>query len=73
MYQPNGYLWKYTSEMYDLPLTGGQLLYESDTVPFLQIVLNGSADLFSAPVNTADVLRIACSAWWNMAFILPLL
>ena len=52
MYQPNGYLWKYTSEMYDLPLTGGQLLYESDTVPFLQIVLNGSADLFSAPVNT---------------------
>lgn len=52
MYQPNGYLWKYTSEMYDLPLTGGQLLYESDTVPFLQIVLSGSADLFSAPVNT---------------------
>lgn len=52
MYQPNQYLWQYAGEMYDLPLTSGQLLYESDTVPFLQIVLSGSAEMFSTPMNT---------------------
>lgn len=55
LYQPNQYLWRYANEMYDLPLTGGQMLYESDTVPFLQIVLSGSAELFAAPMNTRGV------------------
>lgn len=52
LYQPNQYLWKYTSEFYNVPLTSSQYLFETDTVPFLQIVLSGHMELFGAPLNT---------------------
>lgn len=52
MYTPNQYLWKYTSEFYNVPLSGGQFLYETDTVPFIQIVLSGSIPMFGLPLNT---------------------
>lgn len=51
-YMPNQYLWKYTSEFYNAPLSGGQFLYETDTVPFLQIVVSGSIPMFGTPLNT---------------------
>ena len=54
LYQPNRYLWQYVSEYYDAPLTNSQLLYESDTVPFLQIVLSGSVELFGTTMNTTS-------------------
>ena len=57
MYEPNQYLWQYASEMYSLPLTNSQLLYESDTVPFLQLVLSGSVELFASPMNTSSSSR----------------
>ena len=52
MYRPNQYMWQYVSEFYDAPLVGSQLLYETDTVPFLQMVLSGSMDLFGTTMNT---------------------
>lgn len=52
LYQPNQYLWKYTSEFYNVPLASSQYLFETDTVPFLQIVLSGHMELFGTPLNT---------------------
>lgn len=52
MYLANQYLWKYIQEMYDVPVVNGQFLYESDTVPFLQIVLKGEIDYFGSTLNT---------------------
>jgi hypothetical protein len=51
LYQPNQYLWSYASEFYNIPLSGGQFLYETDTVPFLQIVLSGSLQSYGIPLN----------------------
>lgn len=52
LYQPNQYLWKYASEFYNAPLASSQYLFETDTVPFLQIVLSGHVELFGTPLNT---------------------
>ena len=52
LYQPNEYLWKYTSEFYNVPMVSSQYLFETDTVPFLQIVLSGHMELFGTPLNT---------------------
>lgn len=54
LYQPNQYLWKFADEMYDLPITNSQIFYESDSVPFLQIVLSGSTRMFASPMNTSS-------------------
>lgn len=54
LYQPNQYLWQYTEKMFNLPSTNSQLLYESDSVPFLQIVLSGCQELFSSTINTSS-------------------
>ncbi len=51
LYDPNAYAWKYTTEYFDIPVTNSQYQYESDTVPFLQMVLKGSVDLYSSFVN----------------------
>ncbi len=60
---PNGYLYKYTSEYFDMPMCNSQYLYETDTVPFLQIVLKGSIDYYAPYANksgysVSDVLKM---------------
>jgi len=52
MYLANQYLWKYVQEMYDVPVVNSQFLYETDTVPFLQIVLKGKIDYYGTTLNT---------------------
>ncbi|TAH75060.1 MAG: hypothetical protein EWM47_00705 [Anaerolineaceae bacterium] len=54
LYQPNMYLWNYTSEYYNTPLSSGQFLYETDTIPFLQIVLSGSMQMYGSSLNTGS-------------------
>lgn len=49
--QPNVYLWKYANEIYDMPVSNSQYLYETDSVPFLQIVLKGSIDFYAPYSN----------------------
>ena len=44
---PNQYLWNDTSEYINMPLQNSQYMYETDSVPFLQIVLKGSIDYYS--------------------------
>lgn len=49
--RPNVYMWKYTDEYFDIPMVNSQYLYETDTVPFLQMVLKGSIDYYAPYAN----------------------
>jgi hypothetical protein len=51
LYSPNQYLWQYTTEYFNVPMVNSQYLYETDTVPFLQIVLKGSIDYYAPYAN----------------------
>lgn len=58
----NQYTWKYLEQMTNLPMTNSQYLYESDSVPFMQILLSGTVELFAPHANvsfytTYDVLK----------------
>lgn len=63
LYNPNQYLWKYAKDIFDTPMTNSQYLFESDTVPFLQIVLKGSVDYYGPYSNMSfyskmDILKL---------------
>jgi hypothetical protein len=60
---PNQYLWAYTDRFLNTPMFSSQFLVTTDTVPFLQMVLYGTMDMFSPHVNfsfytDADILRM---------------
>ena len=57
MYRPNRYLWDYADKMYNLPIGNSQIMYESDSVPFLQIVLSGCVEMFGESINTSLYAR----------------
>lgn len=52
-YRPNQYLWTLMQKAYDLPVANSQIIYESDSVPFLQIVLSGCVELYGSTINTS--------------------
>ncbi|KZE64173.1 hypothetical protein AWM68_13790 [Fictibacillus phosphorivorans] len=41
LYEPNTYLWSQTDRYLDIPMNASNYVFETDTVPFLQIVLKG--------------------------------
>lgn len=47
----NLYLLPYASVLTDVPVTGSQYIYETDSVPFLQMVLRGSVDYYAPSAN----------------------
>lgn len=60
---PNMYLWKYVDRHLQTPMFNTQHLIETDTVPFLQMVLNGSMELYATYSNFSfyeqrDILRM---------------
>jgi hypothetical protein len=60
---PNMYLWPYVDRYLSTPMFSSQHLIETDTVPFLQIVLNGSIENYATYSNFSfyqqkDVLRM---------------
>lgn len=62
-YQPNAYLLEYVDRYLEAPVFGTQYLIETDTVPFLQLVLNGNMEVYSPYANfsfytDSDVLRM---------------
>jgi hypothetical protein len=62
-YQPNMYVWQYTDRYLETPIYGTQFLIETDTVPFLQLVLQGTMELYGPYSNfsfytDSDVLRM---------------
>jgi len=62
-YEPNSYLWQFTDRYIGTPVYGTQFLIETDTVPFLQLVLQDSMELYGPYSNFSfytdkDVLRM---------------
>jgi len=47
----NGYLFSATDEYFDIPTVSSQYLFETDTIPFLQIVLKGSIGYYGPYIN----------------------
>jgi hypothetical protein len=60
---PNMYLWKYTDRFLQSPVGTSQFVYETDAVPFLQMVLNGTMEVYAPYSNFSfytqpDILRM---------------
>jgi hypothetical protein len=60
---PNSYLWKYVDRFLKAPVLNTQYILETDTVPFLQILLNGTMELYAPYSNFSfytqeDILRM---------------
>lgn len=53
LYNPNDYLLKHASKIYNIQQDSSQYMYASDTVPFSQIVLHGYVDYYISPLNFA--------------------
>lgn len=51
LYNPNDYCWQYTDDYFNIPVNNSQYQFETDTVPFLQMVLKGSVDYYSEFIN----------------------
>ena len=51
LFNPNQYLLKYTSVYRDMPVSGSQDLYETDSVPFMQMVLSGNMTMVAPYAN----------------------
>ena len=58
LYNPNEYLLKYTSVYRNTPVSGNQDLYETDSVPFLQLVLSGNMTLIGPYANESFYSKI---------------
>lgn len=61
--QPGMYLWQYTDRYLQAPVGHSQYIFETDAVPFLQIVLNGTMELYAPYANfsfytQADILKM---------------
>ncbi|SHN53223.1 hypothetical protein SAMN02745226_00446 [Fervidobacterium gondwanense DSM 13020] len=62
LFVPNVYSWKYMKTFGNIPMNSSQYLFETDTVPFLQIVLSGNVVYFTPYMNNGffsdtDVLK----------------
>lgn len=51
MEEPVMYLWKYTDEYLDMPISSSMYVYASEEIPFLTIILKGSMKVYSEYVN----------------------
>lgn len=51
MVNPNRYLWKYTDRYLQSSVGTSQYVYETDTVPFLQMVLHGTMEIYAPYSN----------------------
>lgn len=60
---PNQYLWQTTDRFLQTPMFSSQYIVQTKTVPFLQIVLNGTMELYTTYVNFSfyeqkDILKM---------------
>ena len=58
LYNPNEYLLQYTSVYRNTPVSGSQDLYETDSVPFLQMVLSGNMTMMAPYANDSFYSKI---------------
>lgn len=62
-YEPNMFLWQFTDRYIHTPVYGTQFLIETDTVPFLQLVLSNTMEMYAPYSNfsfytDSDILRM---------------
>lgn len=62
LYGANEYMLPFAVRLYDTPLSSSQYLFETDSVPFLQMTLSGRVELYAPYMNeglftTLDLLR----------------
>ena len=62
-YNPNQYLWQYVDRFLQAPVFTSQYVLSTDTVPFLQLILNNTMELYAPYSNfnfytRADMLRM---------------
>lgn len=60
---PGKYLWEYTDRYLQAPVGNSQYIFETDAVPFLQIVLNGTMEVYAPYANfsfytQSDILKM---------------
>lgn len=60
---PGMYLWQYTDRYLQAPVGHSQFIFETDAVPFLQLVLNGTMEVYAPYANFSfytqtDVLKM---------------
>lgn len=60
MNAPNIYMWESCSDYFDIPMMNSQYLFESDSVPFLQILLKGHINYY-APYANQGFYTTACT------------
>lgn len=51
MKNPNQYMYKFASELYDIPMGTSGYQFVTDSVPFVQIALYGFIDMFASNLN----------------------
>lgn len=51
LYTPNQYLLKFTDKYFDIPMSSSMFMTESESVPFMQIVLKGYVDYYAPASN----------------------
>lgn len=51
LYAPNDYMFRFAREVFDVPMSSSQYMYETDAVPFLEIVLHGYTNYFAPVLN----------------------
>ncbi len=51
MNNPNYYMWDSCTDIFDVPMMSSQYLFESDSVPFLQILLKGHVNYYAPYAN----------------------
>lgn len=57
IYKPNEYLFKYTGVYRDIAMSNSQFIYETDSVPFLQMVLSGYMTMVATYSNESFYSR----------------
>ncbi len=57
---PNMYMWEYCDDIFDVPMMNSQYLFETDSVPFLQILLKGHINYY-APYANQGFYTTACT------------
>jgi len=60
---PGKYLWQYTDRYLQAPVGNSQYIFETDAVPFLQLVLNGTMEVYAPYANFSfytqrDILKM---------------
>ncbi|MCR5583998.1 MAG: hypothetical protein K6F63_01015 [Lachnospiraceae bacterium] len=60
---PNMYVWEYTDRFLNAPVGTSQYVYETDSVPFLELVLHGTMEIYGPYSNFSfytqnDILRM---------------